>query len=495
MTKKLPRKTLPAGFTPDQFLYKGRPSTDQDDFDGEVGLADLVCVNQFGEANNNNKYYHAGVCQSPDGAWWVYLEWGRVTGSKTWGPTFRGQDFQFVNCENEFDAREFFRRQCRAKNVQRLERRKLNNRSIWVAKPGKDAYVVQPLATRLRGLPDVCGIRADAPLSMTERKQGVKTSRKCRSSMAVQPQVASLVQALIGGTTAYARAAQESTGIVPTMAAIAEVRDSLLPTALTLLARGDPFKVILNQNNIDAIQQHLDTFETALRNESIDQNDDVISAETVANALGREIEWLDPRSTQGRFVCSTFKQMSNNRHPDVLDAQVLNTFTVRSIPLHAAFLAKCDRLAAQREGQQPVRAGLQPKRRTDSRVLRSVYEAANLCLAFHGTRAVNVQPILASDLRLPKSLQGVRITSTSLPIGRSLSDIRVMPLHVGCMTVGFEDEASSCSFAMSRLGDPSWHALQCGTRSFAHRATTASSPQLADPHQQEIRYLIEGAVC
>lgn len=544
MTKKLPRKTLPAGLTPDQFLYKGRPSTDQDDFGEEVGLADLVCVNQFGEANNN-KYYHAGVCQSPDGAWWVYLEWGRVTGSRTWDPTFRGQDFQFVKCEDAADAREFFRRQCRAKNVQRLERRELNNQSIWVAKPGKDAYVVQRLATRLRGLPDVFRIRADAPPSTMDHKQAARTSRKRRSNVAVQPQVASLVQALIGGTTAYARAAQESTGIVPTMAAIAEVRDSLLPTALTLLARigcneqdqlrnrelrelstyvasiiprpiprgGDPSKVILSQNNILAIQQDLDAFEAALRNESIDQND-AISTETVANALGREIEWLDPRSAQGRFVRSTFQQMTNNRHPDVPDAQVLNTFTVRSTPLHAAFVAKCQSLAALREGQQPVRAGLQPKRRTDSQELRSLYEAANLCLAFHGTRAVNVQPILASDLRLPKSLQGVRITGSAFGHGIYFAtDWK--------KSFGYTGHASSrwvhggeirgrgffmflCDVALGKpfmARSTMWDTVLCpqGYDSIfaaAGRTSVANDEHVIfDPHQQEIRYLIEGAVC
>jgi len=49
---KLGRKELPAGKSASDFIYQGRPANDQDDFGSDVGVADMACVNQFGQANN-----------------------------------------------------------------------------------------------------------------------------------------------------------------------------------------------------------------------------------------------------------------------------------------------------------------------------------------------------------------------------------------------------------------------------------------------------------
>ena len=95
MPLKLDRKILPPGLTHTAFKYMGRPAKDQGDFGNDVGLADMCCVNQFGEANNA-KYYHGGVVQGTDGSWWVYLEWGRLKAAKSWNGVFNGQDYQFV---------------------------------------------------------------------------------------------------------------------------------------------------------------------------------------------------------------------------------------------------------------------------------------------------------------------------------------------------------------------------------------------------------------
>src|SRR5689334_12884064 len=98
MATKLTRKALPSGYSPNDFKYVGRPAVDQGDFGPDVGIADMACVNQFGESNNA-KHYHGGVVQSGNGAWWVYLEWGRISPGKSWeGSYFRGQDFQMVQC-------------------------------------------------------------------------------------------------------------------------------------------------------------------------------------------------------------------------------------------------------------------------------------------------------------------------------------------------------------------------------------------------------------
>ena len=153
MPVKLGRKHLPSGYSPTDFSYMGRPAHDQGDFGKDVGIADMACVNQFGQ-HNNSKHYHGGVVQSKDKAWWVYLEWGRIRPGKSWSSSFRGQDFQFVQCSSEADARSFFAKQMKSKNTRRLVKKNIGGREIWAGKSGKDGYIVQKLATRERGLPD-----------------------------------------------------------------------------------------------------------------------------------------------------------------------------------------------------------------------------------------------------------------------------------------------------------------------------------------------------
>ena len=108
MANKLGRKRMVAGHGPADFEVMGRASKDQGDFGSDVGVADCACVNQFGEANNS-KYYHGAVVKSKKtGGWFVYLEWGRIFAGKSWNGSFAGQDFMFVQCDSEADAREFF---------------------------------------------------------------------------------------------------------------------------------------------------------------------------------------------------------------------------------------------------------------------------------------------------------------------------------------------------------------------------------------------------
>jgi hypothetical protein len=235
MATKLGRKEMPSGLSADDFKYQGRPAKEQDDFGPDVGIADMVCVNQFGDSNNN-KYYHAGVVQA-SGRWFVYLEWGRVSGNgKTWEGHFRGQDFQFVQCSGEADARAFFEKQCKSKNIKRLQKKKVGSNEIWVGKNGKDGYVVQRLATRERGLPDATLIKDDTGVEKKAKKKVAK-KKVARKKIDAQPQVISLAKALVGGTADYARAASKAAGVTPTMDAINEVRDQLIPEALELIKK------------------------------------------------------------------------------------------------------------------------------------------------------------------------------------------------------------------------------------------------------------------
>jgi len=447
MAVKLGRKEMPSGCSADDFKYQGRPAVDQDDFGSEVGIADMVCVNQFGDANNN-KYYHAGVVRQ-DGAWYVYLEWGRVSGGgKTWDGSFRGQDFQFVTCSGEDDARTFFEKQCRSKNIKRLQQKKVGGKEIWVGKSGKDGYVVQRLATRERGLPDACLIKDDSGVEKKKAKKKATKKKTSKKKIDAQPQVIALAKSLVGGTADYARAASRASGVTPTMEAITEVRDDLIPQALAMIKRigddhdrqlrdkklqelstyvativprpiprgGDPSAVILNSTNILLVQQDLDAFEAALKNEDWEvevQEEQQIDPNA---ALKAEIEWLDMKSGRGKWVVETFTRMSKDRHRNIGDVRVLNAFVIRRSRVDDLFVAGAKHVASVRKGNHE-QADMQPDERHDVSDIADLYERANMALLFHGTRSVNVAPILQTDLRLPKSLKGVHITGAAFGHG------------------------------------------------------------------------------
>jgi hypothetical protein len=457
---KLKRKQFPSGYNPADFAYKGRPSKDQGDFGTEVGIADAACVNQFGDANNA-KYYHAGVVQTPDGKWWVYLEWGRIKPGKSWNGSFSGQDFQFVQCDGETEARKFFAKQMRSKNLARLEQKDMGGATIWVSKTtkagkSKDGYIVQSLATRERGLPDAYNIKDDSGIDTATKPKPKKAARKAssRPTQSFHPQEVSLAQALVGGTVSYARAASEATGVVPTMDAINQVRDQLLPSALKRIkVVGDNIDAQVNDGDLIAIskmvaalvptviprnasqserermtilsaenviqrQNDLDAFEAALRNEDFE----VEAAPQTVNPdqlLGAKIRWIEPRSKLGQWLAKTYLAMTNNRHGHLRGrrTRILNMFSVERPAQDSKFVAAVKRVASKRNGPHALKARLQPLTRPDVSDISDLYDQANCFLGIHGTRSVNVQPILSTNLRLPKSLRGVHITGAAFGHG------------------------------------------------------------------------------
>jgi hypothetical protein len=537
---------MPSGCTADAFKYQGRPAKDQDDFGGDVGIADMVCVNQFGDANNN-KYYHAGVVQQK-AQWFVYLEWGRVSGGgKTWDPNFCGQDFQFVMCGSEAEARDFFQKQCRDKNIKRLESKTIGSKAIWVGKAGKDGYVVQRLATRSRGLPDACLIKDDSGVEKkvdTAAKPAAAKKKAATKKVDAQPQVVALVKSLVGGTADYARAASKASGVTPTMDAIQEVRDELIPQALELIKKigddhdkqlkhkplqelstyvativprpiprgGDASAVILNSTNILLVQQDLDAFEAALKNEDFDieeQKDNTIDPNQI---LGRRVAWIDPKSEQGRWVENTWNSMTNNRHGHLGGkAKVLNIFEVHDDAKRNAFIARAKAIAGARKGAKHERAGLQPSKRIDINDISDWYGDANICVGLHGTRAVNVQPILSSNLRLPKQLKGVHITGSAFGQGIYFAtDWKKSHGYTGDGLYGGGGGIKGRGFFMFMcdltLGLPHmatttmWTTTDCprGTDSIyaQQRRTSVQNDEhvIFDPNQQFIRYIVEGTL-
>lgn len=545
MATKLGKKELPKNCGPDDFKYKGRPAVDQDDFGPDVGIADGACVNQFGDANNS-KYYHGGVVQSSDGKWWCYFEFGRIEGGKSWegGVCKRSVTFQFVQCSSEDEARTEFQKQMRSKNTRRIEKKG----NIWVSKTdskgkSKDGYIVQRLATRERGLPDAYTIKDDTGVEKKTIKKKV-AKKKAVKKIDAHPHVIELTRALVGGTADYARSASKSTGIVPTMEAIQEVRDDLIPQALQILQKigddpqkqiknkplqdiskyvativprpiprgGDPSAIILSQNNIFLIQQDLDAYEAALKNEDFDIEEQPTNTIDPDQVLGRRVSWIDPKTDKGKWVAATWKSMTNHRHGHLRgEGRILNMFEVQDDTKRNAFVARAKAIASTRKGVRHNRAGLQPPRRSDISDISDWYADANVCLGLHGTRAVNVQPILSSDLRLPKALKGVHITGSAFGHGIYFAtDWKKSHGYTGDGYYGGGGSIRGRGFFMFMcdltLGNAymarttMWDTVDCprGYDSiFAERGRTSVQNDehvIFKPDQQFIKYIIEGSL-
>ena len=459
MATKLGRKEMPAGFSASDFKYAGRPANDQGDFGSTVGIADCSCVNQFGDANND-KFYHGGVVEAK-GKFFVYLEWGRAKSGFSWvNGSFTGADFQFVACDSESDAREFFAKQLDSKNRKRLIQKDIGGKVIWAAKPGEDGYLVQRLATRQRGLPDAYTIKDNTGVvavaqAVTTTPSAKATAKVAAPAKTFHPKVIDLAGVLVGGTKTYARAASQATGVVPTMAAIEEVRNEILPAALNLIGQiGDDINkqcadhrlvdlskyaativpcpiprggtseqrarvVILSAENILARQQDLDAFEAALKSEQFDTvvvgTNPAVDPDSLLNAT---LTWLDPNSAEGRGVITTLLRQSNNRHGNLPgQMRVINLFEVKRPDRDAQFMGRVEAVAAKRKGVFGEKAGLQfPRTDLDGKTT-DLYRQANVILTQHGTRSVNVQPIVSTHFRLPQQLKGVYICGANFGHG------------------------------------------------------------------------------
>lgn len=456
MATKLGRREFPAGLIPADFAYKGRPAKDQDDFGTEVGIADMACVDQFGAANTS-KFYHGGVVQSKDGRWWFYSEWGRCKPGNSWsGSVFTGnaQDYQFMECSCEPEARDEFAKKMRSKNVKRLMQKTIAGATVWASVPGEDGYIVQRLATRDKGLPDAYAIKDNTGVTTAPKPVAtpVATTPKV-SSKTFQPQVIELAQALVGGVKTYTRALAAASGVTPTMDAIEEVRNRLIPAAMQRLkdvgidiqaqVQDEDLKditkmiaaivprpiprtgtsaeeFILNSNTIFVLQQDLDAFESALKNEDFSVQTNMAQPSVDPDAmLKAQLTWLDPNSPQGRWVWQAFTAMSNNRHGYMGNKapRLRNIFAVERPDRDVKFHAEVKRIADMRKGQVGLRANLQPTRQDLDAQTADLFKQANVAFVIHGTRPVNIAPITQGNFRLPKQLPGAQITGANFGHG------------------------------------------------------------------------------
>lgn len=572
MAVKFARKQLPRGFQPTEFRYQGRPAREQGDFDEEVGIADMASVNQF-EQRNSSKYYHAGVLEAR-GKWFVYTEWGRISGGRSWTDESpkSAMDFMFVQCDSQAEARALFRKQCLSKNLGRLTQTKVAGKVIWAAKQDKqgksqDAYIVQALATRERGLPDAYAIKDDSGLAQGEAPAKPKR-RAAPAKPDAQPQVVALAKSLVGGTREYARAASLATGIIPTMAAITQVRDELLPLAMQRIAeitkanpqrererqavweqrlarmqmhdaklidlsklvaalvprvipvRSSPEQraaaTILSSANVLAMQSDLDAFASALEHEDFTLAAAAGEPESIDPdaLLGAKLTWIAPDSTKGRWLAAIYRGMSNDRHDYIAGKLVIkHLFEVARPDRDAAFVEAVEAVAAARAGRFSHRARLQPSGRSDLAELGEAAKRANVFLGIHGTRAVNIHPILASNLRLPRSLPGAQITGAAFGHGIYFAtDWRKSYGYTGYgnsqWTSGGNIRGRGFFMFLSDviMGDAymargcgSWDAPPQGKDSVAafndFVGSLANDEHIVfDPSYQRIRYLIEGEI-
>jgi hypothetical protein len=363
--------------------------------------------------------------------------------------------------------------------------------------------------------------------------------------------VIALAQSLVGGVKTYARAQAEAANVIPTMDAIEEVRNVFLPLALEQLKRiGDDEKkqvtdkqlidisnlvasmvprpiprngtseqrqraVILSAGNILSIQQDLDTFEASLLNQdfSVDQKADTINPDQL---LGAKLDWIDPNSPIGKWISETFQRMSNNRHGYMgkNPAKILNIFSVSRPDRDQPFVDAVKRVAEKRQGYDyRYRAELQPRKRIDLADIADYQASANVFLGIHGTRSVNVQPILSSNLRLPRTLKGVKITGAAFGHGIYFAtDWRKSYGYTGhgrayyggggqIKNRGFfmflNDVICGKPFMARSTGNWSSPPEQSDSI-FAHpshiRSLANDEHIIFDPHYQRIRYVIEGTL-
>jgi hypothetical protein len=467
---KLYKRQLPPNTTPADFTYVGKPSVEQADYligegraatvNPEYGVADMVCVNQFGEANNA-KGYHAGVVKNNvTGEHHLYCEWGRCRPGKSWdGTHWTGahQEFQFTMGASLDQAQAWFAGQVADKNTKRLERKTVGGIDLWCGRKGKDGYLIQDLATREKGLPDVLtikdgeGVQASQPI-----KKAAPALVKSLGSW--HPEVTKFAKDLVGGTQTYTRALSAASGVTPTMRSIVKVRDQLIPAALQRLAAiGSGFpdsetlvaaqvadsslraisttvnsliprpiprtgwtdeQAILNSGNLLSIQQDLDAFESALTTEDF-------TATTPSNhqvdpdaLLNAQLRFIDPKGAEGKWLWDAFTHMSNNRHGYLgsKPPRVRSMFEVTRKDRDARFMANVKQVAQRVQGNVTLRANLQPKR-ADLKGIADEYAGANVAMMIHGTRPVNIAPILGTNFRLPKSLPGAQITGANFGHG------------------------------------------------------------------------------
>ncbi len=439
---KLDKGTYPNGASPDDFQCFGPPAIEDGQFDN-CKIADLGCFTQDGK--DSNKYYHAAIVQhKKTKKWYTYFEWGR-TGATS-------PQFQFTECSSESDAQRDFANQLHDKNDKRGQWTTIGGIKTLQAKPNKDCYLVRPMATRSTGLPDAKTIKLNEGAKNTvtpAKSDGTAPAVIVKKSSMIDKHTARLMKDLMGGTVSYTRGAMADASL-PTQKSIDEARQLLTEAQKRLLKIGDDVKKqvadkdlvqltsvmysripkkkalhcppedwILNTGNIMMWNADLDAFEASLY---VTDDTDVVDDDPL-QGMPLKMEWIDPSSTNGKFLYNWWPKASANRHYGVGEMKIKNMWKVARNGDQNK-ISGAQESVLKEKAKITERAPYQPKERNDveDNDLIKRYHDTNTALLFHGTRSVNVTGILREGLRLPKQLVGVMITGAMFGPGCYFAD-------------------------------------------------------------------------
>lgn len=433
MGSKLEKSAYPSGTGPADFECFGPIATEDGNFDS-CRLADMGCFKQDG--TDSNKFYHGAVVKcKKNGKWYAYFQWGR-TGAVG--------DFQFVECYDENDAQREFADQLHSKNDKRGQWvTKAGLGRILQAKPGKDCYLVRPLATRAAGSPGLPDARrvADDSVKVVKKADpadGKKTAKKARPTPQFDRETIKLMRDMNIAAVQYTKTSIQG-GTLPTQKSIDEGRNVLIEAQKRLVVVGNSLQAqikdkelrdltyllysripkvkkvgapesdwILSQDNIFAWGQDLDAFESALAAAVIE----VEEQEETDPFGGMKIDMrhLPDGDPKGDFIRKWMPDATLNRHGGVGRMIIKNVWQVDQHGVPAKFEAAVDRIGKDHPNtkERPIK---QPRSRLDlDATANGRYETANVGMLFHGTRSVNCPGILREGLRLPRQLVGVVIT-------------------------------------------------------------------------------------
>lgn len=440
MGSKLPKGQYPSGHSLDDFQCFGPPATKDGEFDN-AKIADLGCFTQDGK--DSNKYYHAAVVKSKqNGKWYTYFEWGRTGANKA--------DQQFIECIDELDAQAEFVKQLRSKNDKRGQWVTVAGQKVLQAKPGKDCYLVRPMATRTVGLPDGRNITLNQgakPSKPVKKKASSSTSKADDKTLSlmrdlnvatVQYTRSSIVggalpmQSSIDEARIYLSEAQKRVSSLSNLPINDQVKDKELRELTRLVYSRIP-KVkarnaaesewILSTQNILGWQQDLDAFEQALYSNVVDDE----PQSDPFGGLAIDMEWIDPKSDLGRFVEAWWPNATLNRHGYLGRMKIKNAWRIDRHEDKGKIEAYQKSILPECKGcrERPIK---QPSERSDLFLMGydkkqvKEYKDSNTALLFHGTRSVNVSGIMRTSFKLPRELVGVSITGAMFGGGIYFAD-------------------------------------------------------------------------
>jgi hypothetical protein len=445
---KIARNTLPDGHTRNDFKAFGPVATKDCDFEG-CKMADLGHFSQ--EEVDSNKYYFISVVQSTKNSkWYSYFEWGRTRPD---APPEK-PSYQFTECASEQDAADVCLKQFNDKNTKRGVWEKIGSKERFISKPGKDAYVVRPTATRMVGLPCAENIanenaKGDNVAAVATTKTIKKTTRK------IDAPTKKLFKDLLGGAVKYANAVMSGgsgKATLPTQHAIVDARDILQDAMGRIKVVGNDLNAqladvqlkkltyalygmvpkakpigaseidwLLTQNNITGWNLDLDVFETALQGNEIKIEEEETD---VMQGIPADVNYIPESDSIYKWLAPWWVNATRNRHGGVGNLKIKNLWAVE----------RHNDKKIMRDAQEKT-VGEMPKSWNNERPLhqtidrpdlnaaeRKLFHTANTALMFHGTRSVNVPGIVRESLRFPNQLTGVIITGAMFGPGSYFAD-------------------------------------------------------------------------